>query len=891
LKIFNLKIVLTATIQILHFSIDPVDIGGLWSLISDILNQKLVSEQWHQVESDLIEILRILYLCNIEAVFSLYFGVLEKTFLKPAKLKLWLYLGKAFVSNDITASQRFLARFCSRIENLHGADLKIATCQTFAYLGNSLSQTFGKNSPSTELSHFIESKVSSIINQYLQKAKYHHVAYISLSSMTVLCSKTFFLSHFQSLILVIQNLIQSRIISSEDGLLSILQLFWTYLNRHTEAWATMGRNIEALIDTVFLGDLKKSNRQLMVEIMTVIFFKMPKIALNAIILQKLEDFRNDWDKCLILIGSLRNFLSFHREGAMRPNSYPTKPGLFFIDANDCFKGDFHADLLGPFDSRDFFDKFQNQLVIILISIVDSTWHDSIVDPKENTSFRLDGVQNNLILLMLLFDPLPNEGNLQNLGDAITKLLLVEKLEFEMERYLSQVHKYPIIWLEILVHSLDFLFNMSEILIEKRHRLFKFIKLLLNNRERIDKDIKLPLGLLERTSSILSVSSIFIELYPINSEYLGSKDFENLLYKNLSKLFYFCTAAKGLNKDILNILRGYFTFLISKHGDNPKLKRLKRSSWSFESLSRFSFDSNKYNLGELYSMLCQSLEHENFELREMAIRVLMEIPLGQISIMLDSLFELQEACSESLRNVKYRPLKSSQKADELKVHFTKLQAHLIDRLMKEENAKLDDKFIQVVQRHLLEVFYFECEIDINISIPELRLSFYGLIKSLFNLDRFFKRKFSLFPYKLQSELFSYMNQWYVNIQLEKRESEIFSRMNQRLETELISVMFLLCDGLLSPPPSHRYDMISVQTVLKWIDEIGVLEKYHERAQKALSDLLQNGAIIDHIIDRCYKYWKQGPVYSKCLENYYQREKKNLSEELKARLDIVLLSTIK
>jgi hypothetical protein len=34
----------------------------------------LVSEQWHQVESDLIEILRILYLCNIDAVFHCILG-------------------------------------------------------------------------------------------------------------------------------------------------------------------------------------------------------------------------------------------------------------------------------------------------------------------------------------------------------------------------------------------------------------------------------------------------------------------------------------------------------------------------------------------------------------------------------------------------------------------------------------------------------------------------------------------------------------------------------------------------------------------------------------------------------------------------------------------------
>ena len=881
---------LKASLQILEFSFDPNEVPKIWSLVVDVLNQKTVGEQWQYVESDLVEFVKKLYINNADVVFSSYFAILEKSFLKPAKLRLWLLLGKAFASSDIIASQRFLNRYYVRAENLHGADLKIATCLVFIHFGNVLSEALGKNSSTSELAHFVESKIAPKINQFVQKAKYHHIAYSALSSVSVLCSKAFFLSHLHSTTLILQNLMHSRVISPEDGLLSILQLVWVYLNRYTEAWATMGGNIEELCKSLFNADVKKYDGVLLVEIVTVIFLKMPRIALNTIIFQKLQELRHDWDKCLILLMSLRNFLSLYCEGTTRPNIYPSKRGSYYVESSDYLKSNFHVDLLGPYDSREFFDKFQKQLACILISLVDVTWNSSIIDPKDDFPYKLDKIQVKLVSMILQFAPLPNTENLQFLGDALVKLLLVEDLEFETEMYILQVYKYPVLWLEVLAQSLILLFKLSEALVEKRHRLFKFVKLLLDGREMIDKDVKLPLELLEKTSAILKIGGQFIELFPVSQEYIESKKFENLLYKNLTRLFYFCLA-KGPSKDVLNILKSCFAFLISRHGENPKMKKLKKSSWSFESLTRLSLENNQYSLGELYSMICQSLENDNPEMRGMAIQVLMGVPLGQIPIMLDYIYEIQEECSESLRNVKYRPLKSSQKADELKVCMTNLQAHLIDRLTKEESVKLDDKFIQIVQRHLLEVFYFECEIDIEVSIPNLRLAFYSLIKSLFNLDRSLSRRFSLFPYKLQAELFSHMRQWYADIQGEKREAVVTPRINQKLETELISTMFLLCDGLLSPPPSHRHDMIPVQAVFSWIDDVGLFEKYHEKGQKALLDLLHNGAIIEHILDRSYLHRLQTPIYLKCLEIYFQNESKNLSEELKAKLEVALLSATK
>ena len=887
MKAFYLRVALKAAIPVLEFSFASSEVSKLWGHVIDVLNQKIATDQWHYIEADLIEFVKKLHASNVEVVFSSYFAILEKSFLKPAKLRLWLLLGKAFASNDTTASQRFLTRYYSRIENIHGAELKIATCQVFIHFGNVLSGTLGKNSPTSELAHFFECKIAPKINQFVQKAKYHHIAYTALSSVVVLCSKAFFLNHLHSIAMVLQNLMQSRLVPPEEGLLSILQLIWVYLNRHTEAWATMGRNIEELCNNLFNTDIKKYNAKLLVEIITVIFLKMPRIALNTIIFQNLKDLKHDWEKCLILLMSLRNFLSLYCEAAARPNFYPSKDSLYFIESNDYLRSNFQVDLLGPYDSREFFDKFQKQLACILISLVDVTWNSSIIDPKEDSPYKLDKTQVDLVALMLLFAPLPNTENLQLLGDALIKLLLVEDLEFETERYILQVYKYPILWLEVLIQSLVLLYKLSEALVEKRHRLFKFVKLLLDSREMIDKDVKLPLTLLEKTSAIFKASDQFIELYPVSQEYFDSKDFENLLYKNLNRLFYL-SLAKNPSKDVLIILKNYFIFLVSKHGENPKIKKLKRSSWSFESLSRFSLENNQYSLSELYSMICQSLEHENSELRGMAIQVLMGIPLGQIPFMLDSTYEIQEACSESLRNVKYRPLKSSQKADELKVCMTNLQAHLIERLTKEESVKLDDKFIQIVQRHLLEVFYFECEIDIDVSLPNLRLSFYSLIRSLFNLDRSLTRRFSLFPYKLQAELFSHMKEWYTDIQREKQESGAIPRLNQKLETELVSTMFLLCDGLLYPPPSHRHDIIPIQIVFSWIDDVGIFEKYHEKGQKALLDLLQNGAIIEHIIDRCYKHRHQSPIYSKCLEFYSRNESTNLSEELKVKLEVAMIS---
>lgn len=707
------------------------------------------------------------------------------------------------------------------------------------------------------------------------KVKYNESSYTTWAALIGLCSKTYFLQNMSHLL----SSLYSIIYFSSSTLPGILKVLWVYLNRHTEAWATMGRTIEESFKALLACDLRRCDASSMIEIITVVFLKMPRIALNGIILPKIRDFSDNWEQKLVLISAVRNCLSMYCQ-VSKSNSYPAEKGSFLCENKELLY-DLHFDVLGPYDSKEFFDHFQKSLAQLLISLLHAYWSASILDPREDSWLELGRTQSFLVKEILIFSPLPQD-NVTELCDAIIKLAFCKDLEAVLDKYLIGLHRFPLLWVETLTRAFVMFLNISEALIEKKMRIIQVITLLLEQRQLLDGNINLPMPLMLKTVGLLIIGGEFTEecrkIYPFDLPQLNElfdSAFEKDIFKRLLKLYYFVIGKKDVRPKCFQIMESYFLFLLDNAVEcNFKIKKPKRSSWSFESLSKLSMD-NGHSPPELYILLTPCLEHENQSMRQATLSILEKVPLAHVPLIINSMEDILECCSDELRNAKFKPVRNNTKTDHFKILITRWIIKILQRFT-EDTSRLEESFVHLAQKHLLEIFYFESEIDLEIALPELRLEFYRLIKSLFLLDRVFPKKGTIFPYKLQTELFSHLRAWLSCC------NNFISPADLRLhETELLDTMFKLCDGLLSPPASLRGECISVNSVFAWIDEVSQRKGHQEDVEKALVALLQNGAIIDQIIDRCYKK-ESSTIFTNVLKKFGKMREKELGAKIKLAL---------
>ena len=749
-------------------------------------------------------------------------------------------------------------------------------------LGKKISYSLGRSAPSANFAHFVESTVMPNVLKLTPKVKYNDYSFSTWAALIGLCSKGYFLEHMDSLLGSLQTLIYS----TELALPSILQIVWVYLNRHTEAWANMGRKIEDLCKTLISSDFKRCSPSAMIEILSLVFLKMPRIALNIIVLPKLKELIDDWERKLMLVSTVRNCLSLFCHPS-KYNVYPIDTGTFLCAPTDLLTDDLNVDILGSFDSREFFDQFQKTLAKMLVSIVQTNWTTSVLDPRDETHFELSYTLCQLCQEILVFCPLPHGDNVGELCDALIKITFCSSLQESTARYFSNIHKYPLLWLETLSRGFGIFLNLCEALVDKRKLVVEVLKWLLAQRLLLDENINLPIAIMQRTAALLLISGDCSDavnhIYPFDlppENELFDASFQEDLHKRLLRLYYHVIAKKEVKINSYTILERYFLFLLNNAAEGQfKLKKSKRSSWSFDSISKLSLE-NGSTPPELYTLLIPCLEHENPSVRSMTLSILSKVPLTHIPLIISCMEDTLERCSEELRNIKYKPVKSSTKSDSVKVAISKWIITTIDRLIQDA-SKLEESFVHLAQKHLLEVFYFESEIDIEVALPELRVEFYRLIQSLFTLDRTFPRKSAIFPYKLQTELFSHLRAWFTSKLTLLTPSE-----TKEHEDELLRTMYCLCDGLLSPSASLRNECMSVNSVFSWIDEVSHRQGEKDAIERALLLLLQNGAIIDQVIDRCYH--SGATIFSNVLTQYQKQMNDDPKlEELRVRISLALI----
>ena len=125
-----MKATLFLATKALSYSFDPKDITKYWDFVIETLSSKGLEDCWSSCEVAFIAFVKQLFHLEQEAVFNLYFSV--KMHFKPSRNRIWLLLGQAFVKEtDNGFNERFLTRYCARIENIHGSELKIAYCKVF----------------------------------------------------------------------------------------------------------------------------------------------------------------------------------------------------------------------------------------------------------------------------------------------------------------------------------------------------------------------------------------------------------------------------------------------------------------------------------------------------------------------------------------------------------------------------------------------------------------------------------------------------------------------------------------------------------------------------------------------------------------------------------------
>ena len=101
--------------------------------MTDTLSTKGIEDNWNELGKEFIIFVNQLFKIDPEAVFSLYFSF--KMHLKPSRNRIWLLLAQAFIKEaDLSFTERFLSRFCTKIANVHGSELKIAYCQVYFLL-------------------------------------------------------------------------------------------------------------------------------------------------------------------------------------------------------------------------------------------------------------------------------------------------------------------------------------------------------------------------------------------------------------------------------------------------------------------------------------------------------------------------------------------------------------------------------------------------------------------------------------------------------------------------------------------------------------------------------------------------------------------------------------
>jgi hypothetical protein len=224
----------------------------------------------------LLDWLSLLARLDRPRTFSLYFDVLERSALKPSKLRVWLLLAKGFCllpdqamaavamddRDQWSFAERFLLRYGGKFKSVHGAELKQAVCAVLAWHGHQLNGHLQDLPAPRHLSSSIQEHIWPLLERMHGKSKYWPSTLPAMAAVVGLSTRDFFWRHLDDLLVNLTKLAVEESAPSHNGegqlWISLNALLYVYLYRHCEAWATMGHKLERYLSETVLNRIHLS---------------------------------------------------------------------------------------------------------------------------------------------------------------------------------------------------------------------------------------------------------------------------------------------------------------------------------------------------------------------------------------------------------------------------------------------------------------------------------------------------------------------------------------------------------------------------------------------------------------------------------------------------------
>ena len=507
-------------------------------------------------------------------------------------------------------------------------------------------------------------------------------------------------------------------------------------------------------------------------------------------------------------------------------------------------------------------------------------------------------------------------------ELLEKLLSVDGAPF---KYLPEADLVAILQ-ELCVKSALIMFDSRisgvHYLLKHAQKLYEKIK---------DNDVKLYYEDLENMNIFELSNEDFIELIKVTVAH-RLLDISMMLNGQKVKAYLHSEDSTAFLQVYTNYIRFFLKF--GPQSDSPVEREALKNTRRVSITSTFSNDSlnsgGTLNDSSLYTLsntkrriksidqLCQSslnaLFHDSIYVRRAVVEAFQECSPMYLEEVVKSLSPFVKIISDDLRNVKYRFSRKNKKSDQLKMDITEILSGLMRLVLprKREAFKQSPKTIQFLLKCLLETFYFCSEIDIDGSLPRLRLNLAGMIEgwakavllSDTNLDRF-----KYLPFKLHCEMWMTLRRWWMESANHQRKSSgstlnSMSSMNSLTSVDviggiahypkdadgknsaiaIIDALVILCVGLSSPPPGSRQEVISLNHIFKWADDLCAAGD-HEKGKQAMEYLINsNPAISDRVLFKAFES-DYNKVYETVMKDskFISIEQKTILNDFKRKLE--------